>query len=208
MSILNLINKTRLLPLTTLISREDVEPLCDILFDTSIPFIEITLRDERTLEIIDEFKKFPDIHLGVGTIRTKEHIDIASKADASFLITPGFSESLANHAALKNIPMIPGVQTPSEIIKANEAGFSTLKFFPAELSGGVSRLNTYKSVFPDIKFIPTGGITYENTLSYLTLDNVIAVGASALIPGDLIKSKSWEEIKNKLEKSKELISNC
>jgi 2-dehydro-3-deoxyphosphogluconate aldolase/(4S)-4-hydroxy-2-oxoglutarate aldolase len=208
MSILNLINKTRLLPLTTLISREDVEPLCDILFDTSIPFIEITLRDERTLEIIDEFKKFPDIHLGVGTIRTKEHIDIAAEADASFLITPGFSESLANHAALKNIPMIPGVQTPSEIINANEAGFSTLKFFPAELSGGVSRLNSYKSVFPDIKFIPTGGITYENTLSYLTLDNVIAVGASALIPSDLIKSKSWEEIKNKLEKSKELIINC
>ena len=208
MSILNLINKTRLLPLTSLISRDDVEPLCDILFDTSIPFIEITLRDERTLEIIDEFKKFPDIHLGVGTIRTKEHIDIAAEADASFLITPGFSESLANHAALKNIPMIPGVQTPSEIINANEAGYSTLKFFPAELSGGVSRLNSYKSVFPDIKFIPTGGITYENTLSYLTLDNVIAVGASALIPGDLIKSKSWEEIKNKLEKSKELISNC
>jgi len=208
MSILNLINKTRLLPLTTLISREDVEPLCDILFDTSIPFIEITLRDERTLEIIDEFKKFPDIHLGVGTIRTKEHIDIAAEADASFLITPGFSESLANHAALKNIPMIPGVQTPSEIINANEAGFSTLKFFPAELSGGVSRLNSYKSVFPDIKFIPTGGITYENTLSYLTLDNVVAVGASALIPSDLIKSKSWKEIKNKLEKSKELISNC
>ena len=208
MNILNLINKTRLLPLTTLTLREDVEPLCDILFDASIPFIEITLRDERTLEIIDEFKKFPDIHLGIGTIRTSEHIDIAAEADASFLITPGFSESLANHAAQKNIPMIPGVQTPSEVINANEAGFSTLKFFPAELSGGVSRLNTYKSVFPDIKFIPTGGITYENTLSYLTLDNVIAVGASALIPSDLIKSKSWEEIKNKLEKSKELISNC
>ena len=208
MNILNLINKTKLLPLTTLSLREDVEPLCDILFDTSIPFIEIMLRDERTLEIIDEFKKFPDIHLGVGTIRTIEHIDIAHTADASFLITPGFSETLANHAALKNIPMIPGVQTPSEIIKANESGFSTLKFFPAELSGGVSRLNTYKSVFPDIKFIPTGGITYENTLSYLTLDNVIAVGASALIPSDLIKSKSWKEIKNKLEKSKELISNC
>ena len=207
MDILNLINKTRLLPLTTLALREDVEPLCDILFDVSIPFIEITLRDERTLEIIDEFKKFPDIHLGIGTIRTEEHIDIAAEADASFLITPGFSESLANHAALKNIPMIPGVQTPSEIIKANEVGFSTLKFFPAELSGGVSRLNTYKSVFPDIKFIPTGGITYENTLSYLALDNVIAVGASALIPSDLVKSKSWEEIKNKLEKSKELISN-
>jgi len=103
--------------------------------------------------------------------------------------------------------MIPGVQTPSEIMKASEAGFKTLKFFPAELSGGVSRLKAYKSVFSDIKFIPTGGITDENTLSYLALDNVTAVGASALIPADLIKSKSWEEIRNKLEKSKELIGN-
>ena len=133
MNILNLINKTRLLPLTTLTSREDVEPLCDILFNASIPFIEITLRDQRTLEIIDEFKKFPDIHLGIGTIRTIEHIDIAAEADASFLISPGFSESLANHAAQKNIPMIPGVQTPSEIINANEAGF---KIFPSESKNG------------------------------------------------------------------------
>ena len=207
MNALNIIKKTQLLPLTTLVSRDDVEPLCDILMDVSIPLVEITLRDERTLEIVDEFKKFPEINLGIGTIRTKSHIDIANEASASFLITPGFSEDLADYAASKNIVMIPGVQTPSEIMKASEAGFKTLKFFPAELSGGVSRLKAYKSVFSDIKFIPTGGITDENTLSYLALDNVIAVGASALIPDDLIKSKSWEEIRNKLEKSKELISN-
>jgi len=208
MNIFNVINETKLIPLTTITSREDVEPLCEVLIEASIPLIEITLRDERTLDVIDEFNKFPEVHLGVGTIRSESHIDLAINASASFLISPGYSENLLNYAKQKNIPLIPGVQTPSEIIKANEAGFSTLKFFPAELSGGVSRLNAYKSVFPDIKFIPTGGITYENTLSYLTLDNVVAVGASALIPSDLIKSKSWKEIKNKLEKSKELISNC
>ncbi|MGB1460493.1 MAG: bifunctional 4-hydroxy-2-oxoglutarate aldolase/2-dehydro-3-deoxy-phosphogluconate aldolase, partial [Gammaproteobacteria bacterium] len=137
MNALNIIKKTQLLPLTTLVSRDDVEPLCDILMDVSIPLVEITLRDERTLEIVDEFKKFPEINLGIGTIRTKSHIDIANKANASFLITPGFSEDLADYAASKNIVMIPGVQTPSEIMKASEAGFKTLKFFPAELSGGV-----------------------------------------------------------------------
>ena len=83
-------------------------------------------------------------------------------------------------------------------MKANEAGLNTLKFFPAELSGGVDRLKAYKSVFSDIKFIPTGGITNGNALSYLALDNVIAVGASALISPDLINSKSWSEIKNNL----------
>jgi 2-dehydro-3-deoxyphosphogluconate aldolase/(4S)-4-hydroxy-2-oxoglutarate aldolase len=180
--------------------------LCEVLSEVSIPLIEITLRDERTLNIIDEFKKFPEVHLGVGTIRSKLHIDLAINANASFIITPGYSEHLSNYAKQKNIPLIPGVQTPSEIMKANEAGLSTLKFFPAELSGGVNRLKAYKSVFSDIKFIPTGGITNENALSYLALDNVVAVGASALISPDLIKSKSWSEIKNNLKDSKELIT--
>ena len=206
MSIFNVINETKLIPLATITSREDVEPLCEVLIEASIPLIEITLRDKRTLDIIDEFKKFPEVHLGVGTIRSKSHIDLAINANASFVITPGYSENLLNYAKQNNISLIPGVQTPSEIMKANEAGLSTLKFFPAELSGGVNRLKTYKSVFSDIKFIPTGGITNGNALSYLALDNVIAVGASALISSDLVNSKSWSEIKNNLKESKELIS--
>ena len=206
MSIFNVIDETKLIPLTTITSKEDVEPLCEVLVEASIPLIEITLRDKRTLDIIDEFNKFPEVYLGVGTIRSKSHIDLAINASASFLITPGYSENLLDYAKQKNIPLIPGVQTPSEIMKANEAGLSTLKFFPAELSGGVDRLKAYKSVFSDIKFIPTGGITNGNALSYLALDNVIAVGASALISPDLINSKSWSEIKNNLKESKELIN--
>ena len=206
MNIFNVINETKLIPLTTITSREDVEPLCEVLIEASIPLIEITLRDERTLDAIDEFNKFPEVHLGVGTIRSESHIDLAINASASFLISPGYSENLLNYAKQNNIPLIPGVQTPSEIIKANEAGLTTLKFFPAELSGGVDRLKAYRSVFSDIKFIPTGGITNENALSYLALDNVMAVGASALISPDLVNSKSWSEIKNNLKESKELIN--
>lgn len=206
MSIFNVIAETKLIPLTTITSREDVEPLCEVLVEASIPLVEITLRDERTLDIIDEFKKFPEVYLGVGTIRSESHIDLAINASASFLITPGYSENLLNYAKQKNMPLIPGVQTPSEIMKANEAGLSTLKFFPAELSGGLDRLKAYKSVFPDIKFIPTGGITNKNALSYLALDNVSAVGASALISPDLVHSKSWSEIKSNLKDSKELIT--
>jgi len=206
MSIFNVIDETKLIPLTTITSREDVEPLCEVLVEASIPLIEITLRDKRTLDIIDEFNKFPEVYLGVGTIRSKSHIDLAVNASASFLITPGYSENLLNYAKQKNMPLIPGVQTPSEIMKANEAGLSTLKFFPAELSGGLDRLKAYKSVFPDIKFIPTGGITNKNALSYLSLDNVSAVGASSLISPDLVYSKSWSEIKSNLKDSKELIT--
>ena len=206
MNIFNIINETKLIPITNITSREDVEPLCEVLVEASIPLIEITLRDERTLDIIYEFNKFPEVHLGVGTIRSKSHIDLAIDASASFLIAPGYSENLLNYAKQKNIPLIPGVQTPSEIMKANEAGLSTLKFFPAELSGGVDRLKAYKSVFADIKFIPTGGITNKNALSYLALDNVSAVGLSALISSDLVHLKSWSEIKSNLKESKELIT--
>ena len=206
MSIFNVIAETKLIPLTTITSRDDVEPLCEVLVEASIPLVEITLRDERTLDIIDEFKKFPEVYLGVGTIRSESNIDLAINASASFLITPGYSENLLNYAKQKNMPLIPGVQTPSEIMKANEAGLSTLKFFPAELSGGVDRLKAYRSVFSDIKFIPTGGITNKNALSYLALDNVSAVGASALISPDLVHSKSWSEIKSNLKNSKELIT--
>ena len=206
MNIFNIINETKLIPITNITSREDVEPLCEVLVEASIPLVEITLRDERTLDIIDEFKKFPEVYLGVGTIRSESHIDLAINASASFLITPGYSENLLNYAKQKNMPLIPGVQTPSEIMKANEAGLSTLKFFPAELSGGLDRLKAYKSVFPDIKFIPTGGITNKNALSYLALDNVSAVGASALISPDLLYLKSWSEIKSNLKDSKELIT--
>ena len=206
MSIFNVIAETKLIPLTTIPSRDDVEPICEVLVEASIPLVEITLRDERTLDIIDEFKKFPEVYLGVGTIRSESHIDLAINASASFLITPGYSENLLNYAKQKNMPLIPGVQTPSEIMKANEAGLSTLKFFPAELSGGLDRLKAYKSVFPDIKFIPTGGITNKNALSYLSLDNVSAVGASSLISSDLVYSKSWSEIKSNLKDSKELIT--
>jgi 2-dehydro-3-deoxyphosphogluconate aldolase/(4S)-4-hydroxy-2-oxoglutarate aldolase len=84
MSIFNIINETKLIPLTTITSREDVEPLCEVLIEASIPLIEITLRDERTLDIIDEFNKFPEVHLGVGTIRSESHIDLAINASASF----------------------------------------------------------------------------------------------------------------------------
>jgi 2-dehydro-3-deoxyphosphogluconate aldolase/(4S)-4-hydroxy-2-oxoglutarate aldolase len=202
MNLLNIITSCQLLPLATLTSKEQVEPLCKALIKAGLPLIEITLRDERTINILDEFKKYPQIAFGVGTIRTTHQIDKAIEADAKFLITPGFSKKLSHYASSKNILLIPGVQTPSEIIAANEEGHNVLKFFPAELGGGVNKLKSYLSVFSDIKFIPTGGISEENAPNYLKLDNVIAIGASALIPSKLIETESWNEIEDLLTQSK------
>ena len=107
--------------------------------------------------------------MGIGTIRSKDQIDLAIEAGASFAITPGFSYTLSEYALESGLTLIPGVQTASEVMAASEAGHKTLKFFPAELSGGVDRLSAFKSVFSDITFIPTGGITNKNITNYLTM---------------------------------------
>ena len=185
-------------PLATLTSEEEVLEICNCLSLASITVIEVTLRDERVKNILKYFKNYSNIALGVGTVRTVNDIDLALESGASFIITPGFSSSLSSYAKNKGILLIPGIQTPSEIIQASEAGHKILKFFPAELSGGVERLNAYKSVFPDIAFIPTGGINEDNINRYLNLKNVIASGASAMIPENLVCNKSWDEITSKL----------
>ena len=150
MDALKLIKELKVIPLATLTSEEEVLEVCNCLSLASIPVIEVTLRDERVKNILKYFKNFSNIALGVGTVRTVNDIDLALESGASFIITPGFSSSLSSYAKNKGILLIPGIQTPSEVIQASEAGHKILKFFPAELSGGVERLNAYKSVFPDI----------------------------------------------------------
>jgi 2-dehydro-3-deoxyphosphogluconate aldolase/(4S)-4-hydroxy-2-oxoglutarate aldolase len=207
MDVLKLITELKIIPLGTLVSEEDVSKICDCLIKADTPIIEVTLRDERVKKILKYFKNYPDIFLGVGTIRRTSDIDLAIQSGATFIITPGFSEKLSSYAKQKNILLIPGIQTPSEIMQASEFGHKILKFFPAELSGGTKRLSAYKSVFPDISFIPTGGITETNIKDYLQLSNVIASGSSSMIPENFIKNKSWFEITEKLKNIKIIASN-
>ena len=205
MSILKTIKKNKIIPLGTLVNEDEVLNICNCLTEADIPLIEVTLRDKRVIDAIPSFKKYPNIYLGIGTIRTTEQVDLAINAGASFAITPGFSPKISDYASSKGFVLIPGVQTASEVMAASEAGHMVLKFFPAELSGGINKLNAFKSVFPDITFIPTGGITNKNIANYLSLDNVVAAGASSAMPESLIRSKSWDEITNNLLEIKTII---
>lgn len=205
MSILKTIKKNKIIPLGTLVNEDEVLNICNCLTEADIPLIEVTLRDKRVIDAIPSFKKYPNIYLGIGTIRTTEQVDLAINAGASFAITPGFSPKISDYASSKGLVLIPGVQTASEVMAASEAGHKVLKFFPAELSGGIDKLNAFKSVFPDITFIPTGGITNKNIANYLSLDNVVAVGASSAMPESLIRSKSWDKITNNLLEIKTII---
>ena len=202
MDVIQLIKNLKIIPLGTLVSEEEVIGICNSLKIAEVPIIEVTLRDERTRNILKYFKNYPEIKLCVGTVRNIKDIDLAIDSGASLVITPGFSSTLSTYASQKNILLIPGIQTPSEIMQASEFGHRILKFFPAELSGGVDRINAYKSVFPDITFIPTGGINEVNMSSYLSLQNVMAIGSSSMIPNDLIKNKFWDEITERLKNYK------
>ena len=202
MDIIQLIKNLKIIPLGTLVSEEEVIGICNSLKTAEVPIIEVTLRDERTRNILKYFKNYPEIKLCVGTVRNIKDIDLAIDSGASLVITPGFSSTLSTYASQKNILLIPGIQTPSEIMQASEFGHRILKFFPAELSGGVDRINAYKSVFSDITFIPTGGINEVNMSSYLSLQNVMAIGSSSMIPNDLIKNKLWDEITERLKNYK------
>ena len=202
MDVIQLIKNLKIIPLGTLVSEEEVIGICNSLKTAEVPIIEVTLRDERTRNILKYFKNYPEIKLCVGTVRDIKDIDLAIDSGASLVITPGFSSTLSTYASQKNILLIPGIQTPSEIMQASEFGHRILKFFPAELSGGVDRINAYKSVFPDITFIPTGGINEINMSSYLILQNVMAIGSSSMIPNDLIKNKLWNEITERLKNYK------
>ncbi|MDB9899094.1 bifunctional 4-hydroxy-2-oxoglutarate aldolase/2-dehydro-3-deoxy-phosphogluconate aldolase [Gammaproteobacteria bacterium] len=202
MDVIQLIKNLKIIPLGTLVSEEEVIGICNSLKTAEVPIIEVTLRDERTRNILKYFKNYPEIKLCVGTVRDIKDIDLAIDSGASLVITPGFSSTLSNYAIQKNIQLIPGTQTPSDIMQASESGHRILKFFPAELSGGVDRINAYKSVFPDITFIPTGGINEVNMSSYLSLQNVMAIGSSSMIPNDLIKNKLWDEITERLKNYK------
>ena len=206
MNIIDRITKHKIIPLGTLVTKEEILGVCHCLTKANIPLIEVTLRDERVANVIHSFNNYPNILLGIGTIRTIDQIDLALDVGASFAITPGFSPIISDYAMKKGLIIIPGVQTATEIMAASEAGHNILKFFPAELSGGTDRLNAYRSVFPDITFIPTGGINKNNIHNYLNLDNVMAVGASSPLTESLIKSKSWEEIVSNLEEIKNIIN--
>ena len=194
MKIKELLLKNKLLPLATIYENEDIAGISKALVDADCSALEVTLRDARVRDTLHLFQDHPNLAIGLGTIRSKDDIDLALSSKVAFGITPGLSVSLCEYAKYMNFNLIPGVQSASEIMLASELGYSLLKFFPAEISGGANKLKAIQSVFPDISFIPTGGVNESNFDSYLNLENVICVGSSDLISSKLLSEKDWEGI--------------
>ncbi|GAA8429046.1 bifunctional 4-hydroxy-2-oxoglutarate aldolase/2-dehydro-3-deoxy-phosphogluconate aldolase [Helicobacter pylori] len=173
----------------------DAVPLAQSLIEGGIPIIEVTLRSSCALEAIELIaKNVPKMRVGAGTILNPTQLEQAQNRGAEFLISPGLTIKLLEHAKKKDMPLIPGVSSSSEVMQALELGYSALKFFPAEYCGGVKLLNAFNGPFKGVKFCPTGGISADNMRSYLDLENVLCVGGSWLTPKNLIQNKEWDKI--------------
>ena len=202
LSPLEILHLGPVIPVIILNNVDHAVPLAKTLLEGGIQVMEITLRSKAALEGIRRVRtEVPEILVGAGTVLHPDHLQELAQVGAQFAISPGLTPALFTAAfSNKTIPLIPGIATPSELMLAQERGFTALKFFPAEAAGGVQMLKALASTFPNITFCPTSGISLENCHDYLALDNVVCVGASWIAPADLIEEENWDEIRNRAKK--------
>ncbi len=193
--IIEVLQISPIVPVVVIENIKDAVPLAQSLVEGGIHIIEVTLRSSCALEAIELIaKNVPKMRVGAGTILNPTQLEQAQNRGAEFLISPGLTIKLLEYAKKKDMPLIPGVSSSSEVMQALELGYSALKFFPAEYCGGVKLLNAFNSPFKGVKFCPTGGISADNMHSYLNLENVLCVGGSWLTPKNLIQNKEWDKI--------------
>ena len=171
---------------------EDALPIARALIEGGIRVLEVTLRTQAALAVIEIIaKEIPEAYIGAGTVTNREQLKAVTDAGAKFAISPGLTADLLAAGRDGSIPLIPGVSNISDLMKANDAGYDHLKFFPAEAAGGVKALKSIGGPFPNTVFCPTGGIGLNNYKEYLALPNVRCVGGSWLAPSEAIENKQW-----------------
>ncbi|MFC0222972.1 bifunctional 4-hydroxy-2-oxoglutarate aldolase/2-dehydro-3-deoxy-phosphogluconate aldolase [Nocardioides zeicaulis] len=173
-------------------------PIARALVAGGLPAIELTLRTPVALDAIAAIAaEVPEILVGAGTIVTPGQAKLALDAGAQFLVSPGATPALLDAMAGTGLPFLPGTATVSEVLAVLEAGFTDMKFFPAEASGGAAWLKSVASPVPDARFCPTGGITAATAPAYLALPNVGCVGGSWLTPADVVGRGDWAEVERR-----------
>lgn len=195
MNILDRIAYEKIIPVIKLDDAADVEPLLTALKKGGITVAEITFRTEAGESAIrTAAEMFPDVLVGAGTVINLDQAKRALAAGAKFIVSPGFSTEVAAFCLDMGVPYLGGCVTPTEIMTAISYGSKIIKFFPAENYGGVATLKALAAAFPQVKFMPTGGINKNNIKDYLAFDKVIACGGSWMVKDKLIKEKAFDEI--------------
>lgn len=188
------LKKLKVIPVVAIDNGDDAVPLAKVLVENGLPTAEITFRTPAAAQAIANMREaYPEMLIGAGTVLTSEQVDQAIDAGVDFIVSPGFNPTTVRYCQQRKIPIIPGVNNPSQVEQAMEMGLGILKFFPAEPSGGVPMLKALTAVYP-VSFMPTGGVSLKNIGDYLNIKAVIACGGTWMVPADLIKARDWDAI--------------
>ncbi len=207
-SLLSRLSELRIIPVVIIEDEESAEPLAESLINGGLPCVEITFRTDAARNVLARMRKaFPSLLMGAGTVLTTDQVDRAADAGAEFIVSPGINPKVVEYCLKKNIPITPGIATPTEVEMAIELGMEVVKFFPAEALGGIPYLQAISAPYPKMKFIPTGGINESNVVSYLTQRNVLACGGSWMVKKEHIKSGSFNEIEKLTRSAVSLIGS-
>ncbi|PJC85613.1 2-dehydro-3-deoxyphosphogluconate aldolase [Vibrio sp. HA2012] len=189
------LKKIKIIPVIAIDKAEDIIPLGKVLAENGLPAAEITFRTEAAVEAIRLLRAAqPDMLIGAGTVLNKEQVLAAKEAGASFVVSPGFNPNTVKACQEAGIDIVPGVNNPSTIEAALEMGLTTLKFFPAEASGGINMLKSLLAPYGDIQIMPTGGVNPANVNDYLAIPRVIACGGTWMVDKKLIEAGDWDEL--------------
>jgi 2-dehydro-3-deoxyphosphogluconate aldolase / (4S)-4-hydroxy-2-oxoglutarate aldolase len=190
-----LAGKISLIPVLHIENIEHAEPTLFALEEAGVAAIEVTLRTAAAIKVIERMKRLATTaKIGAGTITRAEQFERVGDAGAEFAVSPALTVALAEAAGRSGLAYLPGVATPTEALRARELGFQELKFFPADIFGGVGFLRHVWPLYPELRFCPTGGVSNENISSYLTVENVFAVGGVYLAPRALIEAERWKDL--------------
>jgi 2-dehydro-3-deoxyphosphogluconate aldolase/(4S)-4-hydroxy-2-oxoglutarate aldolase len=204
-TVLQRITQLKLVPMVVMDKAEHAGPFGDALAAGGLPVAEITFRTPAAEQAIRILAKRGDLLVGAGTILSTDQADQAIDAGAKFLVAPGTNPKVVEHVLKRGYPMLPGVATPTDIELAMSLGVTSLKFFPAETMGGVAALKALSGPYPEVRFLPTGGITPELLPNYLRLGCVFTCGGSWMAPRDLLTAGKFDAIKILVEDAIKII---
>ena len=192
---LDVMRDAPVIPVIVLSDVAHAVPLARALLAGGVRMLEVTLRTPAALACIEAIaREVPEAVAGAGTVRSAADAKAAANAGARFAVSPGYSDAVGQACRDLALPLLPGVATGSEIMAAQEGGYTELKFFPAMQAGGLAMLKAWQGPFGDVKFCPTGGVSTSNAAEFLALSNVVCVGGSWLTPADAVEMGDWARI--------------
>lgn len=197
-----------IVPVIVINDAKDALPLAKALTEGGLPCAEVTFRTAAAKDAIKAMSEaYPEMIIGAGTVLTPEQADTAVEAGAKFIVTPGLNPEVVRHCLAKGYPIVPGINNPSGIEQAMSLGLDTVKFFPAENSGGVAMLKAMSGPYGGVNFMPTGGISNDNLKDYISFNKIFCVGGGWIAPAKQIDAKDFDGIKRNVEEAVKAMLN-